>query len=191
MVETVYVHLEFADKTGGWSINLPFLCTQCGKCCILEDFLTAGPIKGTPETHPEAHAKANRLYKKLGDLWAQNEAEYDKHVASTPCPFLADNRCSIYEIRPEGCRQFPNTLFGMESTDCEALTRFKKQLAALKKGRKCTETYHHTGKTQETSAENQIRPTKFTQKQYQACITKLRKAEATNDEAALFESFNQ
>jgi len=28
----------------------------------------------------------------------------------TPCPFLGrDDRCTIYEVRPEGCRGFPHT----------------------------------------------------------------------------------
>ena len=29
---------------------------------------------------------------------------------SLPCPFLGeDNRCKIYEVRPEDCRSFPHT----------------------------------------------------------------------------------
>jgi Fe-S-cluster containining protein len=190
MVETFYVHLEFEGKNGGWSINLPFLCSKCGKCCTLEDFLTAGPLKGTSETHPEAHAKANRLYTELGDLWAKNEAEYDNHVANTPCPFLANNTCSIYEVRPKGCRQFPNTPFGMLTTDCPALTRFKKQRAALKRGRRCKETYRHIATKQETTTTDTIKPVNSSEKQHQTCIDKLRKTGITEEELELFTHFN-
>jgi hypothetical protein len=28
-------------------------------------------------------------------------------VASKPCPFLKDNRCTVYEARPEQCRKYP------------------------------------------------------------------------------------
>jgi Fe-S-cluster containining protein len=190
MVETFYVHLEFEGKNGGWSINLPFLCCQCGKCCTLEDFLTAGPLTGTSEMQPEAHAKANRLYTELGDLWTKNPAEYDKHVANTPCPFLENNLCSIYEVRPEGCRQFPNTMFGMLTTDCPALTRFKKQRTALKRGRKCKATYNQTGKTQRTNGSEPIESAKLTEKRYQKCIAKLRQADITDDELTIFNQIN-
>ncbi|MCW4009131.1 MAG: YkgJ family cysteine cluster protein [Candidatus Bathyarchaeota archaeon] len=188
MVDTFYVHLEFPGKNG-WSINLPFLCTRCGKCCTLENFLTAGPLKGTPKKRPDVHAAAKQLYTEMGDLWAKNEAEYDRHIAQTPCPFLANNTCSIYEIRPDGCRHFPNTLFGMLTTDCEALNRFKKQRAALKRGRKCTETYPFAGTTQKTAA-TPIKSSKFCQKQYTTCLLKLQQAGITQDEIALFSYFN-
>ena len=26
-----------------------------------------------------------------------------------PCPFLKDDKCSIYEVRPKDCRDFPHT----------------------------------------------------------------------------------
>lgn len=34
----------------------------------------------------------------------------DKVLQTMPCPFLgADNYCSIYEVRPKACREFPHT----------------------------------------------------------------------------------
>ena len=134
MVDTFYLHLEFEGKNK-WSINLPFLCTKCGNCCKLEDFLSAGKINAKPEEYPEAHAKLRTLCEELGELWEGNEAKYDEHIMNNICPFLINKACSIYEIRPDGCRQFPKTAFGMESQDCEPLTRFRKMHAALKKGR--------------------------------------------------------
>lgn len=34
--------------------------------------------------------------------------DYEYLIKTLPCPFLAkDNKCSIYEIRPTGCRTYP------------------------------------------------------------------------------------
>ena len=125
-------------------------------------------------------------------MWEADEAKYDNYIMHTPCQFLVNNACSIYEIRPDGCRLFPKTVFGMLTEDCEPLTRFKKIRAALKKGRLNTETYHFTGESQGTTERTEpIKPAKFTEKQYQTCITKLRQTGITDDELALFNYFNE
>lgn len=189
MIDTFYLQLEFNGKNGGWSINLPFLCTKCGVCCTLDDFLTAGEINGKPEEHPKVHAKNRALFDELGEMWAADEAKYDNYIQRTPCPFLVNNACSIYEIRPDGCRLFPNTAFGMQTQNCPPLTRFKKQRAALKKGRTCKETYYLT----DGSTENNvlIKAAFVNEKQYNVCIAKLRQAGITDDELALFNHFNE
>jgi hypothetical protein len=80
-------------------------------------------------------------------------------------------------------------MFGMLTTDCPALTRFKKQRTALKRGRKCKETDPPTGKAQGT---NGFEPNsaKFTEKHYQNCIAKLRKVGITDSELKMFNQFN-
>ena len=70
--------------------------------------------------------------------------------------------------------------------DGEALNRFKKQRTALKQGRKTKETYHFTSKDQKI-----IKTAKLNEKQYQICITKLCQAGITDEELALFKSFNK
>ncbi len=187
MVDTFYLHLEIKNKKCEWSINLPFLCTKCGVCCLLEDFLTAGEINSKPEEQPEVHAKIRALFEELGKMWEANETKYDDFIAHTPCPFIVNNACSIYEIRPTGCRLFPKTTFGMQTQSCQPLARFKKQRTALIKGRTHKETYSFTGSTNNNES---ILPTKFTEKQYQGCISKLRKAGMTEDELNLFNYFN-
>jgi hypothetical protein len=63
--------------------------------------------------------------------------------------------------------------------------------AALKKGRASKETYLFTGKTLGSAkSEETIKPAKFTEKQYQTCIAKLRQTGMTDDELALFNYFN-
>jgi Fe-S-cluster containining protein len=182
MVDTFYLHLEFKNKTGTWSVNLPFLCSKCGVCCTLDDFLTAGEITAKPNEHPEVHAKMKALSEELGRMWEADEEKYNKYIMHTPCSFLVDKSCSIYEIRPDGCRLFPNTTFGMLTEDCEALDRFKKQRATLKKGRTAKETCHFT--------DVNVKPPKCTEKQLQACIIKLRQAGMTEEELALFNYLN-
>ncbi len=187
MIDTFYLHLQFINKTGCWSINLPFLCTKCGICCTLENFLTAGEVTAKPEEHPQVHAKSQALFKEIGKIWEADKEKYDNYIAHTPCPFLMNNACSIYEIRPGGCRLFPKTAFGMQTQDCPALTRFKKQRNALKKGKTCKEIYQFTNST----SSELIKLTKFTEKQYQACFAKLQRVGITDDELTLFNYFNQ
>jgi len=186
MVDTFYLHLEFADKYGGWTVDLPFLCSKCGVCCTLDDFLTAGEITSKLQEHPEVHAKLKGLFDALGVIFEEDEAKYDRYITHHACPFLVEKSCSIYEIRPEGCKQFPNTKFGMQTQDCEALNRFKRQRIALRKGRKTKETYHFTIKDKEI-----INSAQLTEKQYQICMTKLCQAGITDEELALFKIFNR
>jgi Fe-S-cluster containining protein len=190
MVDTFYLQLEFEDKTA-WSINLPFLCNKCGNCCTLEDFLTAGKLNAEKDAYPEVHDRVKALYDELGDMWAADEAKYDNYLMSHPCPFLVNKSCSIYEIRPEGCRLFPKTAFGMLTHDCEPLNRFKKMRSALKKGRTAAETYCLTGKPRKpTDCNEPVKPGKFSDKQYQACLASLHQAGITDDELTLFKCFN-
>ncbi len=187
MINTFYLHLEFTNKNGDWSVNLPFLCTKCGACCLLEDFLCAGEINSKPEEHLEVHAKVKTLFEELGKMWEADHSKYDDYIAHTLCPFLDNHACSIYKIRPDGCRLFPKTAFGMETQDCPSLTQFRKQRAALIKRKAHKETYYFIGSNK---SDDSIKTTKFTEKQYRTCIVKVRQAGITIDEQSLFEYFN-
>ncbi len=191
MVETFYLHLEFKGKIS-WSINLPFLCTKCGNCCKLEDFLNAGILNVKPDEYAEIQEKVKLLYDELGEMWKKDEVKYDKYLSVTPCLFLVNNSCSIYEIRPDGCRLFPKTMFGMQDPNCEPLIRFKKMQSALKRGRSCIENYFFTGKIPCLAKNNEpIKCVHYTKKQLQTCVTKLRQEGMTDDELILFNYFNK
>jgi Fe-S-cluster containining protein len=183
MIDTVYLHIEYQTKSGPWSLNLPFVCDQCGVCCKLEDFLTAGPAKVNPDENPKLAAKLKEIYEETGRRWEADPDEYERYIATTPCPFVKDKKCTIYQYRPDGCRQFPNTPFGMLSQDCAALDRFKKQADAVCRGRKAKKTYLFTTEP--------IAPVKISEKQHQECLTKLRKVGITEEETTLFESLNK
>lgn len=182
MVDTFYLHLEFKSKNHGWSINVPFVCDKCGICCTLDDFLTAGIVKINHLENPRLHAKLKQVYEEMGRLWEVDEVKYDQYITHMPCPFLKDKTCSIYEVRPEGCKAFPNTLFGLLTQDCMALTRFKKQCATLNKGKAAKKTYHSTSEP--------LKQVKYTEKQYQKCIEKLLKAGISKEELSVFEALN-
>ena len=187
IIDTFYLHLEFKNKSGEWSINLPFLCIKCGVCCKLEDFLSAGEINAKSEEHPKVHTMVKALFEEIGKMWERDEAKYDKYIAHNPCPFLVNNACSIYELRPVGCRLFPKTTFGMLTEDCPALTIFKKQRSVLIKGRSHKETCHFTSSTKNED----IKSASITEKQFNICIAKLRQTGITNDELTLFTYFNE
>jgi Fe-S-cluster containining protein len=183
MIDTVYLHIEYQTKKCQWSLNLPFVCDQCGLCCKLEDFLTAGPTKVNPAENPQLSDRLTEIYEDTGRRWEADPEKYERYIATTPCPFVKDKKCTIYPYRPDGCRQFPNTPFGMLSQDCAALDRFKKQAIAVCRGRKAKKTYHFTTEP--------IIPAKISEKKHQDCLAKLRKAGITEEEYALFESLNR
>lgn len=44
------------------------------------------------------------------DQYLQTDEDGDLVLQQTPCTFLgADNYCSIYEVRPKACREYPHT----------------------------------------------------------------------------------
>jgi Fe-S-cluster containining protein len=78
-------------------------CTECAHCCKTM----------TPIFLPE---DMTRISKHLGITVAQLKKQYitkekdsGKWVISEhPCKFLVDNKCSIYEVRPLDCAEFPH-----------------------------------------------------------------------------------
>ena len=79
-------------------------CTACANCCK-----TLGP--------DFKEADITRIAKYFKMKLPAFEAEFlqvdedgDKVFKSMPCPFLGgDNLCSIYDVRPKACREFPHT----------------------------------------------------------------------------------
>lgn len=79
-------------------------CLDCAGCCT-----------GIPPIVTKADV--GRIAKDFGMKPADFEKKYlvededgDTVMNTTPCPFLApDRKCTIYEIRPKACRQFPHT----------------------------------------------------------------------------------
>jgi Fe-S-cluster containining protein len=77
-------------------------CTQCGNCCRgLNPLLTKKGIK----------ALANFI-NVPEDNFLEHYTEYNNEkklrLKETPCSFLKDNKCTVYEYRPYDCRSFPH-----------------------------------------------------------------------------------
>ena len=79
-------------------------CLKCANCCK-----TTGPLFTNADI--ERIAKHFRMKpQKFIDQFLRMDEDNDYVLQSVPCTFLgADNYCSIYEVRPKACREFPHT----------------------------------------------------------------------------------
>ena len=78
-------------------------CTACANCCR--------------EVRPTfSEEEVNRLATRLGtttlqfiDTYLEPNGDDDNpwQTKTNPCPFLKDNRCSVYEDRPADCKGYP------------------------------------------------------------------------------------
>ena len=79
-------------------------CLECGNCCK-----TTSPIF----TDKDIERIAKHFKMKIYDFTTQFlDIDEDNYyvLKSAPCTFLAaDNYCSIYEVRPKACREYPHT----------------------------------------------------------------------------------
>lgn len=79
-------------------------CLKCANCCI-----TTGPLF----TQRDMDRIAKHLSIKTGEFiqrYLYMDEDGDFVLKQVPCTFLGDdNRCSIYEVRPQACREYPHT----------------------------------------------------------------------------------
>ncbi|OMP31045.1 YkgJ family cysteine cluster protein [Mangrovimonas sp. DI 80] len=79
-------------------------CLECANCCK-----TTGPLFTDKDV--DRIAKHFRMKpSKFIDEFLRVDEDNDYVLQSVPCTFLgADNYCSIYEVRPKACREYPHT----------------------------------------------------------------------------------
>ncbi len=79
-------------------------CLECANCCK-----TTGPLFTDFDINRIAkHFKMRPA--DFVDRYLKIDEEGDYILQSTPCHFLGtDNYCSIYEVRPKACREYPHT----------------------------------------------------------------------------------
>jgi Fe-S-cluster containining protein len=86
----------------------------CSFCCYLPVDVLA------PEAfHIAAHLRQTRSPRELTELVYRLGVHGQHDGAARPCVFLADGRCSIYEVRPMVCRSYNS----LSKERCEALYR--------------------------------------------------------------------
>ena len=79
-------------------------CLECANCCK-----TTGPLFTDKDvTRIAKHFKIKE--QAFISQFLKIDEDNDYVLQSVPCTFLgADNYCSIYEVRPKACREFPHT----------------------------------------------------------------------------------
>ncbi|MFO7945056.1 MAG: YkgJ family cysteine cluster protein [Anaerolineales bacterium] len=78
-------------------------CLECGNCCrsILPN-LSPADITDLAAGLSMSKAELTRRY--LTTREDQNARTFN----ATPCPFLDENQCTVYENRPQSCRSYPH-----------------------------------------------------------------------------------
>lgn len=79
-------------------------CLKCANCCK-----TTGPLFTYKDVDRiSKHLKQNQ--QQFIEQYLRVDEDDDYVLQNVPCPFLgADNYCSIYEVRPKACKEFPHT----------------------------------------------------------------------------------
>ena len=79
-------------------------CLKCANCCK-----TTSPIFSDRDISRIAkHLRTKPSI--LTDKYLKLDEDKEYVLKKTPCTFLDDdNRCSIYDVRPKACREFPHT----------------------------------------------------------------------------------
>jgi len=97
-------NLDFAVQQTHDEVFEKIDCLQCANCCK-----TTGPLfteKDIDRISRHLRLKPAEFEKK----YLQVDEDQDKVLQNLPCYFLnADNSCSIYDVRPKACREFPHT----------------------------------------------------------------------------------
>ena len=79
-------------------------CTTCANCCR-----EVTPTFSEKEVDRVAHRLGIERQELIDTYLERSEADSENpwQTRVTPCPFLKDNRCSIYEDRPADCSGYP------------------------------------------------------------------------------------
>lgn len=83
------------------SISAKVDCTKCGNCC-------KSLMITVSEPEAENLAEVLNLERNNFDKQYLEKGMHGLMLINTiPCHFLAENKCTVYEHRFEGCREFP------------------------------------------------------------------------------------
>jgi uncharacterized protein len=79
-------------------------CQTCGNCCKnLKPCVTDSEIINMAQTRSLKRSEFESIF-------VEKETNSDvKFLKNSPCTFLLEKSCSIYNIRPEECKSYPHT----------------------------------------------------------------------------------
>ena len=79
-------------------------CLQCANCC--KNYSPRFKMPDIKRISKPMRMKETEFI----DTYLTMDKEGDYVTKTSPCPFLgADNYCSVYEARPNACREYPHT----------------------------------------------------------------------------------
>jgi len=80
-------------------------CTRCANCCKTMTVKLGKADINRIAKHLDMSAK------KFTEAYLEPDEEEGMYIVrQQPCPFLgSDDRCTIYDVRPKACREFPHT----------------------------------------------------------------------------------
>jgi uncharacterized protein len=78
-------------------------CCACANCCrVMSPTLSGRDLRRLAD-----HLRLSRA-KLISDHLRPAEDKDTYIFKQTPCPFLRDQRCDVYDARPDACRSFPH-----------------------------------------------------------------------------------
>ena len=93
----VIVHQLYKDVSS--NIN----CCSCANCCkTILPSLSKQDVKRLAKELKTSNSQLIKQYLK------PSEEKDNFTFKTTPCPFLAENKCTVYSARPEDCRSYPH-----------------------------------------------------------------------------------
>ena len=79
-------------------------CTRCANCCKTMD------IKVSEEDAARIAGHLNVASAEFVERYLAVDEQGNHRFRQKPCPFLGeDDRCTVYEVRPTDCREYPHT----------------------------------------------------------------------------------
>lgn len=110
----------------GWSSVMHFQCKEgCAFCCTRNVTITAlegqriiafslnqkpaGWLADRLSDLPPVRPAAQTTNEFIKETFANGQSSQPLEHSATPCPFLDDDRCSVYSVRPFSCRCFFST----------------------------------------------------------------------------------
>jgi len=90
---------KLADKIGS-AID----CTRCGRCCNKLKPMCSEQDQQRLATGLSITVEQLKVHYLEYD---ESEDEPGWRMKNSPCPFLRDKKCTIYEYRPDNCRDYP------------------------------------------------------------------------------------